>query len=132
MERIKTITSSPPPQPQPKRLSMMSQQKIGIMEKYGVEMRPGTLTCFMCLGNHIRTQCPHYGREIEYSDLCIKTIEGERYAFGFHLRATCRHGENGRHGRKLLGKHGDSKSRHDRAPQSEKPFRNSNWKTYKN
>ena len=126
VERIQALTTSPTPRPP--RWSMVTQQKREILERYGVEMRPGALICFMCLGSHIRTKCPHYGRELEYKDLCMKTIDGERYAFGFHPRATCTHGETGKFGRKLPGKHGDSKARHDQAPQSEKSFRNSNWK----
>ena len=106
---------------------MATGQKLESLKSHGIDIDQGFI-CFMCLGRHMCPACPHYGKDVDYTDLCIKAISGSKYAFGFHPRAACTHGDNVKFGRKLPGRNVDSKSNHQQAPQSAK---NSNWKTYK-
>ena len=100
-EHIRNVSASPTPLSG--RVSMATQQKLDSLKSHGIDIEQGVI-CFMCLGRHMRPACPHYGREVDNTDLCIKALNGSKYAFGFLLRAACTHGENANFGRKLPGK----------------------------
>ena len=48
----------------------------------------------MCMGHHLRKNCPVYPRTIRYADddsLCTKTVNDKLMVFGFHPKGSCKH-----------------------------------------
>ena len=115
----------PPQQNSNKFYNEATKQKLELLKSRGIQVEP--MICFMCLGRHKRPDCPHYDQKVEYADLCTKVISGINYAFGFHARTACTHGENIKYGRKLVER-ADKKPNPPQTPQS---VRNTNWKPYR-
>ena len=130
VEKIKTITSAPPPR-NLKPPTKENSERSRILKECGIDITQDKV-CYMCLGNHIRPHCKVYPREVEYSELCRLTVSGEKYIFGFHPKAACKHGNDISQGRKLPGSQGNNRSRNQQASQYGKPAQNSNWKPYRN
>jgi hypothetical protein len=70
-EHIRNVSASPTPLSG--RVSMATQQKLDSLKSHGIDIEQGVI-CFMCLGRHMRPACPHYGKDVDYTDLCIKAI----------------------------------------------------------
>ena len=117
--------NTPPQQNSNNFYSEGTKQRLELLKSRGLQVEP--VICFMCLGRHRRSACPHYDQKVEYGDLCTKVISGANYGFGFHARTACTHGENIKFGRKL-SERADKKSNPPQTPQS---VRNSNWKPYR-
>ena len=127
VEKIKTITSAPPHRnlkPQNKENSERSR----ILKECGIDITQDKV-CYMCLGSHFRPHCGVYPREVEYSEMCRQTIDGEKYIFGFHPKSSCKHGNDISQGRKFTGSQSDN--RDQQAPRYGQPFPNNNWKPYR-
>ena len=59
----------------------------------------------MRFGQHLKSDCNLY-KDLSYrpnKDLCQKVIKGSKYTFGFHPRESCKHRENQKWGKLIVG-----------------------------
>ena len=127
VEKIKTITSTPPPR-NLKPPTKENSERSRILKECGIDITRDKV-CYMCLGSHFRPHCGVYPREVEYGEMCRQTIDGEKYIFGFHPKSSCKHGNDISQGRKFTGSQSDN--RDQQAPRYGQPFPNNNWKPYR-
>ena len=65
----------------------------------------------MCLGPHKKYECKVYDPNSKLTqDMCLEQVNGSEYAYGFHLRESCRHGKNPNLGRKVTRGKSDSQA----------------------
>ena len=101
--------------------SKLSSERVRVLTENGIKC--DSIVCFMCLGPHLRRECKVYSKDVPYRpnmELCSKVLKQGKFAFGFHPRESCKHGDNPKFGQLMSSK------RREADKQS-----TDNWRTYK-